>query len=587
MTFELPPVVPEDPQDDTQSTDLDLESLVRKYITPIERFRSYAAPIIVAPVQVAANERQANEINQQEVSATSLNKREPQESRCHAFYRMIGLPVVANDAAYYNPGFNPRGGGDEKRKHSQIASNVSQSVLLMHTMRENSARARLAYFKVGGADSSVFSVVLGLPQPNDSKRFMLMDTTKSWSEHDVQMFTNNARKVYIERNYEKSSGEDITNFFVQNSHILKPFTVDASIDRTATPGERAWICQPFMKEKNDTRFDEPDVALLRPGIEFVLRLRLLQRSNREAMEELVTLFDAQSTNAPQAAQSNASQITFSELAAIAGAILEENKITEDNAKEQIQEILGRSAVELLTLNKYVKLIKGLVNRLYDETEMIKSVTKAINWTPLAEEGGPEDGTDISNLIKTKKKRSEIDQRIARLIIKQQSAKRQAAISRDENNPAYPLEYKDFALSEFQNTGKLFDQELNSEQEKKNNWIKEGSDALQAIELITGEVSGLGLVDIIALYTALWAIEVDVLVALLDEQAFERLYDNNKELRVGAVLDRHNGSPKYNVVEALEKFEDQVVNILAFADRLFEFLLNIKDHSRGGVFPRSE
>lgn len=117
-------------------------------------------------------------------------------------------------------------------------------------------------------------------------------------------------------------------------------------------------------------------------------------------------------------------------------------------------------------------------------------------------------------------------------------------------------------------------------EQKNEYIRLGSNALRAVEIITGEISGLGLIDILAVYAALWSIDLDVLVSLLDNNAFNRLYEN-KSLRNSNVMSRHNSGPKYSGKDAIVKLENRVINILAFADRLLEQKLASPKLAEGG------
>jgi hypothetical protein len=92
-------------------------------------------------------------------------------------------------------------------------------------------------------------------------------------------------------------------------------------------------------------------------------------------------------------------------------------------------------------------------------------------------------------------------------------------------------------------------------------------AIRTIEIVTGEGSGLGLVDILAIYTALWTIKIEELLGLLDQTSFDRLYNFNVDLRTEAVLERRNGGGK-NITESLNSLEKKIGNILSFADLIF-------------------
>lgn len=103
--------------------------------------------------------------------------------------------------------------------------------------------------------------------------------------------------------------------------------------------------------------------------------------------------------------------------------------------------------------------------------------------------------------------------------------------------------------------------------------------LRMIEIITGEISGLGLVDILAIYTALWSIKIEDLLDLLDEDSFNRLNTFNPGLRTKDVNDRQQRAPA--VVTAIEALEGRVKNILTFADSLYIKRFAAPSESEGG------
>jgi hypothetical protein len=580
MMAEIPKQKTESSIDDIQSADINIDSMVEKFIRPIDAKRSYFAPNILASSRTPTSDGQ--KASPQDVSIGGVSKRELQESRCHTFYRMLGLPVVAIDASYYNPGFNAIGGRGAKQRHEAVASKVSQVVREMQNTREREARRNLSVFKMASINASVYGVALGLPRSSEQKRFSLIDTNKKWYQEDDQKFTNKKRQEFIQREYETSSGEDITEFFNERKHILRPMTVDAAIERTVQPGDRV-ICQPFLKDRKATRFDEPNIHLERPGIEFVLRLRLNQHSDIDNLTQAI-----QALSSERASSVELAKVSVADLRVLATALLNERNIVDlDTAKKTLS---GASNLEIITIDSLVKMLKGLVDLLARSMEQMAEVIENMNWTPLPSENGPEGGTEIARFIRTKVNRSKVEQRIYRLEAKQKNAKRQVALTSQTNSD---LKYSDFALSEFQNTEKLFVGELNRAKERRDELEKNGSRALQIIEHIVGEVSGFGLVDVLAIYTALWAIDINVLVGMLDDDAFQRLYDNNRDLRTDAVERRHSdgqirnskGQPS-DITTLIEEFEKQVVDILSFTDRLFELRLGNKTQSQGGDLPRS-
>lgn len=558
MVEEIPDAITSN-EDDTQGVNLDLDELVRKFINPIEQIRSVSAPNLLSP----------SETEQEDLDRTEVNLSEPQESRAHAFYRMLGLPVMAEDGSFYNPGFNRKPTSESKTYKKSIIQKIPDNVQDMQRAREYSVRNRLSYFKKGGVNATLYTLALGVF--DGVKRFQIMEPSGSFDFLDPQVFTQNARYVYISSNYKYSDGSDIEpqpSFYYAGSstpqigqtcsHQIRPMTVDPVIDRTVRPPNRL-ICQPFLISRPDTRL-EPNVYLDRPGIEFIIRLRLRQQLDENGFSRNVVqaLDPAQLTEAQR-----------EELEQLASALLDQENIRD----EEIEKLLARSAVELLTVNKFVKLLKGLVDILIDSLELITKNAKIINWVPIASEKGPEYGTENGTFIKPQRK-TELDQRIGRLKIKKRNAQIKETISdRDDIKPEY------FAISEFQSTGKTYNKEIQKQQTKSKNLEQKSAAALRRIELITGEVSGLGLIDIIAIYTALWYIPIDTLISLLDDSAFERLVATddsgnayNPDLMSDEVEERklrpHPWRLEHPGREAMDILEKQVINLLSFADQLF-------------------
>jgi len=75
---------PKDPLDDITSIELDINDLVARFITPIDMYRSHNSPSVVGDL----------------IQPDLTPSQQPMESRCHAFYRMLGLPTIAPDGSF-------------------------------------------------------------------------------------------------------------------------------------------------------------------------------------------------------------------------------------------------------------------------------------------------------------------------------------------------------------------------------------------------------------------------------------------------------------------------------------------------------
>lgn len=558
----LPDKITYDPLDDIFTVDIDLESLYNKFIVPIEKMRSFAAPTVSErPVG-----RDGSSVINLVADTANIDPSEPQESRAHAFYRMIGFPVISSNLDFYNPGFNPTISSDERTKNINISARISSQVRYMHQQREISARNRLAYFKKSNIDACVFALVMGFP--GGIKPFLQMnpsDNFDSINQIDRQEYSIAARKLFLDSKYQRTDGNNFTNYFTSGNHILRPFNVDPNISDTVTgfTNETRNVAAPFLQSKKDTGI-ERNIFAKRPGLEFILRLRLRQQSESAALQE--TIFAINSTNSIG--------LNISDLRLTAGALLNEFNITDEDIKSRLK---NSRNLELININKLIKTIKGIISLLITSIDTIDYVSKTTKWTPLPSERGPEGGSEVSGLLKTKRI-FELDRRIIDLTIRSENAKRQGEIS---DNPEILSNY--FHLSEFENTEKVFLNQLNDAIEERNSLHLNASNALRAIEIITGEVSGLGLIDILAIYTALWAIDIDVLISMLDNNSFNRLYQFNPDLRTSEVEARRAaGAPVMSIDKAMQAFESQVINILSFSDKIFMQKLGSPINADGGT-----
>jgi hypothetical protein len=209
----------------------------------------------------------------------------------------------------------------------------------------------------------------------------------------------------------------------------------------------------------------------------------------------------------------------------------------------------------------VKTIKALVKILADAFQTIDQVSSLISWTPLPDKRGPEYGVRQSNFVRRTVGRTELERRLADLKVKK---------AETIPEPGGGLSNQDFSISPFvhNSTQKLYDKPIQNTADIITEEQDRGQEALRNIEIIIGEVSGFGLIDIMALMIALWSVDESALISLLDDEAFERLYAE-EDLRSGDVELRKDGGPSYYAADALTELEKKFNNVLDFADKLFE------------------
>jgi hypothetical protein len=552
-----PDPVTEADSDDISSVHINLDDLYQRFIGPIEAKRSVSAPnTLTQSIAKKTNSSAAllieriSKTSQSNLSNALVDPKKAQESRAHTFYRMIGLPVIhSNLGDFYNPGFNPEDSGEVATKNSDVKNNPDPNILKLQTNRENEARKRIQMFQNLPLDSSVFPIAMAFVKPfrviNAKGNFV------NFNDLDPQTFTITARQLWISNNYELQGGGAITNFFSSNSHILRPLCVNSVISDTVQP-EKNIICVPFLKDKISTRC-ETNVYCDRPGIEFILRIRLAQRSlDSNLAKNIISKIDPKKP---------VQGLTSSDLQQLAQALLGEKKID----SSQILSSLKLNSSGLKTGQSLVKMIKALIEILVKSVNTISDSSKNIDWTPICSELGPEDSKHMKfeSSVKLKKSSSQIQQRLDQLNTKSIISK-MSSISPD-------LSLGNYALSYFQQTEQLYDSFIQEAEGQKNHYLESAADALRAIEIITGEVSGLGLIDILCIYTALWTIDLDVLISMLDVSSFQRLVSYNPQLINENVQKRMFASgfePVFPIGKAMQMLEDKVVHLLSYADALY-------------------
>ena len=472
--------------------------------------------------------------------ATSGMSLDPQESLCHTFYRMIGLPVVGEDGNFYNPGFDPHKNVDIGKKEISISQNVNQTLKDMTRLRENQARERLSIFQKGGKDPVLYGLVMG----KYPITFVHMKPNQEFDVLDKQTFKIPARKAFLENNYTPvEEDQTFTKFFDSGTHMLKPFVCDAIISSTVMPGSRL-IAAPFLSSKDDTYWDN-DIFLDRPIIEQVLQKRLADRASIQNKKRKIEAIQ------PGTATGGLSSAALQRLAL---ALLDEKNIED----KEFLTSLSQTGKELVIVDNYVKVMKGVIAKFVQAVNNISVVTKEIEWIPLPTTLGPRLGVaELRKNIRTQFNVSELTRKKIELELRGQ-------IANNENSNDFE-NLGSFSVPDGDGLLKFFSIDLDELKDQELNWVRIGSNALRTIEIITGEISGLGLIDILAIWAALQSLDIGTLISLLDDASFARLYRFFPTLRTPEVVARKNGEPADKINKAIEKLQDRVFNILSFCE----------------------
>ncbi|MFW9872656.1 MAG: hypothetical protein ACFFG0_06095, partial [Candidatus Thorarchaeota archaeon] len=455
----------------------------------------------------------------------------------------------------------------ESQRQEDILTAIPIQMRQLVQTREFISRKKFNLFSQESVDSVVFNLSMGTPKGQRGFAITKQESIKSLEIPGPQQIEIPERRKFITSEYLQRDGSEITTFNSIVSHILAPFTTDPVISANLDPksgSQSVLVGAPFL-EKNDLEYERNKYAK-RPGLEFILRLRLRQQNIAEQTGIAIDSIDLKTFQG---------EISADNQREIAAAL---SNIGVNNV--EISRVLNHAGrVELYTLNDLVKVYKGLINMYVKSLEDIERIRKKIIWVPVANEGGPERGSKVSTIYvkpRTFLDSWEIEHKISQLQVKASLAKLQLEIG--ETADETPLSFGDFTVSEFQNISKVFDDELQKAENERSQLEAEASNALRIVEYIGGEVSGLGLIDIIAIYIALWSLDTSILLNLIDDSAAIRL-NSIKELKTAETESR--ASRLGNAKEAYESFAERVQTILSYGDMLYQQEFGSPNEKEGG------
>lgn len=557
MTIDKP--IEESNSEDLSLMESDIPSLFKKFIEPIDKIRSYAQPSLSQP-QNKSNDPNFSSIKN-DFSDLKVDSFKAIESRAHAFYRMLGFPVVGSASSFYSPGFDPAGAKNETKKQKIINSynsNLKDILPLVQIREQKSIEKKDLFFKQD-IESSIYTLLLKYHLP-----FNIMDSGKGPFQNDLQTFTVSDRQLEITflSNFNDSIKDKINDYgnkYKTGQKILKPFIVDPRIENTVTPDTNK-VCVPFLKDKKSTAIYS-NTFLQRPGLELIIRQRLYNTAEDKAfLKDIENIINEQ-----KSAGIETESLDLQTLVDTLSALSDKNSISQTT-----RDIFkGFTDLQATTVTGLIKTIKVLVKTLVESIFIIDSARSKINWIPIPSQDGPSTGAIGASLSRVglKNAQSEIDVRITELRIKKLNAERQTKQIDDLGEFASPFKNN----SNLENTNK-YDEQLNELIEKRDKIAKDAFDAMGNIEMIVGEVAGLGLIDVLAIYTTLWSLDLETLIGFLDDDAFDRLYTNNKDFQgIQAVSNRKNGNT-VSIETVLTKFQTTLQNILSFSDKLFDTYL---------------
>lgn len=468
-----------------------------------------------------------------------------QESRCHAFYRIIGLPVVATDKTFYNPGLDvikqvDSSGKPITRKVTltdkiDIAKKVGMPFENISQARENYAANIAQVFANGESiEAGVMSLTSGTFGDKSSiniRKFAVpfikntavdpFDFTINDQTYPITTQSSLVGSKPIPLNtFQDANGnsltsnQDNTNLFFNHQHIIVPFMVDPRIDFSVwsndskiSSGVSRRIAVPFV----------PNASFLKSGS--------YSNAARPLIEKVITDRMSQYNNSIDAGTLGVQYIQYVQ-----------------NIKSIQTDTLGGTSVSSIFSNsafktsqqaafvQYVFNIQAMMYKLKEVLKIVHGVQGKYYFLPIPSITGPDGGGSIRSVpLNQNFSASLITPNDLNIILNQlqvffanlNTGVTQANAVPDRGSYAFGGFQMTFDSNTSQSLGNYSANTMTTLSNQRDAEINKALDALQVIEMIMGEFSGLGLCDIMAIVGALYVMPLASVIGFLDDDAYAR------------------------------------------------------------------
>lgn len=565
----------------TQTYKVDIETVYNSFIKQIDLVRSNVSVAKNSPIiaQFIKNLNATSPSTTPLRSKLIIDTNNVQEPRCHAFYRMLGLPSLEPGGSFYSPGLihapvvntNQNSINLDQTKITVAQNLLKQGIYDLLDNREIILQNFRQIFSVSDINSSILALsssklrnfnYINEADPPDlfdtqvaNQTYSFLDTLNSSQTID---FLGSDGYGYQDSNGNTPSGT-VIGYLKHRPHILKPFMVDPRVELTINPPyigapsnqDNNTICKiigaPFPTDKSQHLYVE-NVYASSPMIETICRTRF-------------------STAEPT---SNLSARLQAIVAYVKNTDLEQDPIL-------LQQVFVNptQSQEDIILLRYINIMRSMMDVLFDSIHIINDTEIKYHWIPIPDKRGPEYGSITQGLIIGDLSNTGIDQEIISKIVNNEV--QQITNQLTQNNRPDLGNFIDFEKNQARPDDQSTDGFGNTNQETLDTMTSnrtaqtdQANEALRKIEIIMGEFSGLGLCDIIAIYLALWIIDKQDLVNMLDNAAFNRLYQDSS-LRCEEVEARqgNNGNPTNSILTTMANFEKQIIANYALMQKLHD------------------
>lgn len=517
-----------------------------------------------------------------------------QESRCHAFYRIIGFPVVATDNRFYNPGLDvikqvDSSGKPIARKITlsekiSIASGVGDKFEGISQAREaysagtsqifanpNSVEAGVLALTSGtyGSNGSVNKRNFAAPFTNnpsgDPFDFNITDQSYNSPGNIKSTYTLVGNKEVLLANYQDANGttpnQSIGGYKIlfQHEHIIIPFMVDPRIDFSiwsneskTSSGLSKRIAVPFV----------PDASFLKASS--------TSYAERPLLEKIITDRMSQFNQTVDAGQAVSSVVQFVQDFKTIQSVNIGNTLVSNIFSNTIFKTSQQDAFAL-----YLSIIQALMFKLVDSMRIVHAAQGKYYWLPIPSNSGPEGGCTIRDVPLNSKISSDLMTPGDLDIVMNQAQVLFSNINTTASQATSIPDRGGYAFAGFFSHKLTFDSSTSNSQgdlssktmetitSKRTRLLNRAAEALQVIEMIMGEFSGLGLADIIAIVGSLYVMPLTSVVGFLDDDAYARA----KTILGGNLPTRDD------IVVSMKSLASTVNGFYQIMDKVFQDYLN--------------
>lgn len=481
-----------------------------------------------------------------------------QESRCHAFYRLIGFPVYDGNN-FYNPGLdhiteNPEGGkkaisSEIKRKTASNCMNDASFIKLSNA-REAIPTDSIKTFN---DNTSINASVLALSSSTRIRKFassveninadpLSKDPVRQTYRIDPTGQVGNYKPSLYE--YMGPGGNTPTVSLSERQHIIVPFLVDPRYSESVNEENKVGVpfASPSKLQLNVPKQLEaaPGVYVSPPMLQIIIENRLSDKNKTGSSDQL-----------------NIIKSALEGLPSIKDEALVKQVSSETNYK----------LTEQQQFLQFINIIQAMMTELVKAQNRIEKTQKLYYWIPIPSQNGPEYGVSVrpftifKELAEKKQFMTPLDYDILVHSIKQFSAQIASSTSYDtaKNLPVFPGAANMFNPDVNSDCGDKNEKALKNLLSQREQEMKEAGEALQIIEMILGEFSGLGLCDMLAIEASLYLISKESLLGFLDEDAF---------LRMKSVLKINNIQRNEDLTVCLQELTNTVTQFYNLMDKLY-------------------